>query len=703
MKKIFIAEKNDIAKAMIPAIFKKVTKQNNVLVEGELIDGNKGVICICAGHIIQGPEAWEYIGITKNEYYTKLKENPEVFKFEENFNYLNYTKPSQVKMGYVTGQERLEKFNPHLSNLGNNDVLISATDPDDEGALIFLETADYFKIDVTQNNVFTMDLGSTSKEAIKKQYNGTLSLFSTRIPEANRAIARKLYDATYGWNASNAFERFNIGRLKGAILKLVGDNQHAKINFTEEYTYGIIGKINENEFTSNYKFKSKDEAKELLLVLKNNVKEVKVETTESIKTISHPKLHNEISLTKALSGKLEGDLSKIGNELRLKHSLISYMRTKDKVVKPETAVEINKNAKMFLEHPRFTSLKVTDEISSKSISTKKIDHDAIHFTSTQFKKADELPEDYKKVYYEVVERTLANMSEKCEYKEFCNKIIVDMDHEALGNMTYKEALIIDEGYLKIYPSGDKPANVKDIITKFNDNNKIDFELVEFISKPKPPYTQVRLEEKLDQLANDIEEPELKAIYKQVNGIGTTSTVKNTIKQMVKEGQLTTKGKHKIINATKEGMEMYYYLERTNNPLTNLLKSAQMELKLEDIKYQKNTLPLFINEVNDEVQEMMDIIHNNPIPKLEKKLGNCPTCGNEVVAKKGKFGKFYACSDKECKFTLPGYANLTDSDVEKLLSGKKTNQKKQKSKAGKEYKCKYYLKGDKLEMEFVNKK
>lgn len=26
----------------------------------------------------------------------------------------------------------------------------------------------------------------------------------------------------------------------------------------------------------------------------------------------------------------------------------------------------------------------------------------------------------------------------------------------------------------------------------------------------------------------------------------------------------------------------------------------------------------------------------------------------------------------------------------------------KIKAGKEYKCKYYLKGDKLEMEFVNK-
>ena len=45
--------------------------------------------------------------------------------------------------------------------------------------------------------------------------------------------------------------------------------------------------------------------------------------------------------------------------------------------------------------------------------------------------------------------------------------------------------------------------------------------------------------------------------------------------------------------------------------------------------------------------------NIKIVEQEKVDGECPKCGSELVVKKGRFGKFIACSDyPKCKHTQP---------------------------------------------------
>lgn len=39
-------------------------------------------------------------------------------------------------------------------------------------------------------------------------------------------------------------------------------------------------------------------------------------------------------------------------------------------------------------------------------------------------------------------------------------------------------------------------------------------------------------------------------------------------------------------------------------------------------------------------------------KEKIKAGNCPKCGGELVLRKGKYGKFYGCSNyPKCRFTV----------------------------------------------------
>ena len=41
-----------------------------------------------------------------------------------------------------------------------------------------------------------------------------------------------------------------------------------------------------------------------------------------------------------------------------------------------------------------------------------------------------------------------------------------------------------------------------------------------------------------------------------------------------------------------------------------------------------------------------------MPLLIKSDVSCPDCGKTMVIKKGRFGKYLACSDPECKKTMP---------------------------------------------------
>jgi DNA topoisomerase-3 len=91
---------------------------------------------------------------------------------------------------------------------------------------------------------------------------------------------------------------------------------------------------------------------------------------------------------------------------------------------------------------------------------------------------------------------------------------------------------------------------------------------------------------------------------------------------------------------------------------------------------------------------------------KKSLGKCPLCGGDVY----EGGKNYYCSnykvEKPCRFTIWKeicQASVSHSDIQTLLAGKQTKDKKCVSKAGKEFYARFELVDGKIEFRFEEKK
>jgi len=86
----------------------------------------------------------------------------------------------------------------------------------------------------------------------------------------------------------------------------------------------------------------------------------------------------------------------------------------------------------------------------------------------------------------------------------------------------------------------------------------------------------------------------------------------------------------------------------------------------------------------------------------QKIGICPICKRKIVEGKNSF---YCSGFKEneiCKFSIWKNilgATISENDAKILLSGKKTNRKKMKSKVGKEFSAKLYLSNGEVKFEF----
>ncbi len=98
----------------------------------------------------------------------------------------------------------------------------------------------------------------------------------------------------------------------------------------------------------------------------------------------------------------------------------------------------------------------------------------------------------------------------------------------------------------------------------------------------------------------------------------------------------------------------------------------------------------------------DIEYKFPKKKKKKTELTCPNCKSKI--KKSK--KAYYCSNNECNFyilTKYSKANITKSDMKKLISGKVTSKKKMKSKKGNTFKAKlkYDFTKNKIEYIFEN--
>jgi len=353
--------------------------------------------------------------------------------------------------------------------------------------------------------------------------------------------------------------------------------------------------------------------------------------------------------------------------------LITYMRTdsvrlSDEFVKSAYAFINNKYGKEYIGYVK----------QSKKIENVQDAHEAIRPTSI-----NRTPEDIKeylsndeyKLYKMIYARALASLMKDAKVEA----TTVILDNNNYQFKTTGQVLLFD-GYLKVYKeyedSEDKILPALDTYkSKIIVANNIEYS--NHCTKPPARYTESKLIKEMEEL-----------------GIGRPSTYAKTIDTLIMRSYV--KIIDKKFHPTEVGIETTDKLQEFFKDIINVKYTKEMEDDLDKIAegnmVWNDLLSKFYNDFEPKVKGAFD----NMEKKEPEKTGEiCPNCGNPLVIKQSKYGKFIACSNyPECKYIKSNKEEkeaISIMDCPKCSDGKIVEKKTRRGKAF--YGCSNYPKCD----------
>ncbi len=271
-------------------------------------------------------------------------------------------------------------------------------------------------------------------------------------------------------------------------------------------------------------------------------------------------------------------------------------------------------------------------------------HEAIRPTKLERKAGDKekkLSPQEKKLYELIFNRALATQMKEAEVNQ--TKIMIESYR---GYQFESENVqILFDGYMRVL----MPEYAKKNVTKPNITKGDPVTLEQVTSEAKdtrPPY---RYNE-----ASIIRTLEGK-------GIGRPSTYASIISLIVDKHYVEKDRRY--FKPTPLGTAICDYLSLTFPDIFDLTFTANMEDSLDDIangdKKLLATLQDFYAPLKEELEKNKD--NNDQIQVAEEVIDAvCEKCGSALVARHGKYGKFYACSKyPECKYIKPNLRYVKD--------------------------------------------
>ena len=521
------------------------------------------------------------------------------------------------------------------------DMVYLATDPDREGEAISWHLKDELKI--KDSDYERVVFNEITKDTVIKAFSKARKIDDDLVHSQE---TRRILDRIIGFRLSKLMQAKtggkSAGRVQSVALKLIVDREREIQNFIKEEYWTIVAKFNdfdaslEKHKDDKVELHNEIEADDVLNKLGNVFKIESVDKKDKKRSSKPPfitsTLEQEASIKLNFTSKKTMSLAqKLYEGIDLEDEtvgLITYMRTdsirlSDEYVKSAYKYIETKYGKEYLG------------IVKKSKKTENVQdaHEAIRPTSVnrtpESVKKFLTPDEFK-LYSMIYKRALASLMKDAKSEQ--TTVILDNN-----NYKFKTtgSVIKFDGYLKVY--GDYEDSEDAIIPPLDTyksnvlvSNEIDKE--QHFTKPKPRYTEAKLIKEMEEL-----------------GIGRPSTYSKTMETIVERGYVKVEEKKFV--PTEIGIETTDKLQEFFSDLINVKYTAKMEDDLDKIAdgdlVWYNLLDKFYKEFEPMVKDAFD----NMEKKKEEETGEmCPLCGNPLVVRSGKYGKFVACSNyPNCKY------------------------------------------------------
>lgn len=530
-----------------------------------------------------------------------------------------------------------------------------AADPDREGEAIAWHLANALNVDIHSD--CRVVFNEITKEAILESFK-TPRPINMDLVDAQQA--RRILDRLVGYNISPILWKkvkkgLSAGRVQSVSLRLIIDRENEIKSFEPEEYWSIDASFEKGkkEFEAFYYGDGKEKVKltneeQVTAVLKNvkgsdfevmNV--VKKErkrnaapafTTSSLQQEAARKLNFRAKKTMMLAQQLyEGiELSKKEGAV----GLITYMRTDSTRISDTAKTE----AKAYIEGKYGNEFIAQEQKQVKAKANAQDAHEAIRPTSAM-RTPEELKailsRDQLRLYRLIWERFIASQMAPA----ILDTVTVDLqNNDVLFRANGSQVKFA--GFMKLYIEGtdDQTEETNKLLPEMAIGDKVkslEIEPKQHFTQPPPRYSEARLVKTLEEL-----------------GIGRPSTYAPTLDTIQKRGYVQLDAKRFV--PTELGEIVHQATLEFFPEIINIEFTAQMEHNLDEIEegitQWVNVIDAFYQDFEPRVKyadEAMEKIEIKDEPAGE----DCEKCGEPMVFKLGRYGKFMACSGfPDCRNT-----------------------------------------------------
>lgn len=542
------------------------------------------------------------------------------------------------KPDYVTMKGKKSVIDELKKEAKNADKVFLATDPDREGEAISWHLFDC--LGLKDDNYERVVFNEITKNAVLEAFKHSRKIDKNLV---NSQETRRILDRIIGFRLSKLIQSktdgSSAGRVQSVALKLIVDREREILAFNKE-EYWTIQAIFDDFEADLFKYQNEDvkisneeEANKILSCLTSEFRLENIDKKKKQKQSKMPfitsTLQQDASNKLGFNSKKTMQIAqKLYEGIELEHEtvgLISYMRTDS----TRLSNEFISNVYNYIEKTYGNNYVGSVKISKKKDNVQDA-HEAIRPTSierTPESVKTFLSNDEYKLYRMIYYRALASLMAPA---------ITENTTLVLDNNNYKfkanGQILVFDGYLKVFKDYEDAKDKE--LPKINSDiiNSNDIIKEQHFTQPPARYTEAKLIKAMEEL-----------------GIGRPSTYAQTMDIIKKRGYANIEDKKFV--PTEIGIEITDKLQEFFNHLINVEYTANMENDLDKIAEGKidwvKTLTDFYKDFEPAVKNAFDVM---PKKEAEKTGEICPECGSPLVIRKGKYGKFTACSNyPTCKY------------------------------------------------------
>lgn len=525
-----------------------------------------------------------------------------------------------------------------------------ATDPDREGEAISWHLAHILSID--EDEKCRIEFNEITKDAIKKAIKIPRNI---NIDLVDAQQARRVLDRLLGYQISPILWQkvrtgLSAGRVQSVATKIICDREKEIENFIkkEYWTLDLETKNKDNELI-NFKLYIKDENKfdldseekidkiveaikdEKLFVNSIDIKSRKKSAPKPFTTsMLQQEAYNKLNFATKKTMKIAQELYEGIDIEKETVGLISYIRTDSKRISQEAK---EKSKSYIIDEIGDTYYKGIKEDKEKG---KKVQdaHEAIRPTyvdKTPDSIKDYLTKDQYKLYNLIWRRFLGSQMSDALFETVNLEVnIKNFIFKASGSkMKF-------DGYTKIYNFSDREDKILPKIIEGEELVISDIIKTKHFTQPPARYTEASLVKTLEEL-----------------GIGRPSTYSPTISTILAREYVKKDGNS--LYPTELGKVVTEILENNFNKFMDVDFTASMESELDKIEEGDIFWKDVVSNSYEPLKEAIETaIKNIEKINMDEEIDEiCDVCGENMVIKHGRFGKFIACKNyPECKNTRP---------------------------------------------------